>query len=56
MINPACNKCNQLVYDENGNATHICVLKGYIEDIEKNWCSCFNIHWISSKEKEKKND
>lgn len=52
MEKPACNKCNQLIYDENGNPTHVCILKGFIENIEKEWCSCFDIHWIGG-EKEK---
>lgn len=54
MEKPACEKCNQLVHDEQGNITHVCILKGYIDDIEKNWCSFFNAYWISKKEE--KND
>lgn len=52
MEKPTCKNCNQLVFDLEGKPTHKCILKGYIEDIEKWWCSCFTHHF----EKEKKND
>ena len=53
MEKPVCKNCNQLVFDLDGKPTHKCILKGYIEDIEKNWCRFYNAHWIKKEEKEK---
>lgn len=56
MEKPVCKNCNQLVFDENEKPTKICILKGYVENIDDNWCHFFDSHWIVKKEEIKKKE
>ena len=53
---PICKNCNQMVFDENGIATGNCIIKGKIDNIDKMWCSYYNVHFIVPPEKKKKYD
>jgi len=56
MEKPTCKNCNQLVFDENGNPTHRCVLKEYVKNNES-WCVSYSPRFVrKKKEEDKKND
>jgi len=55
MEKPNCKNCNQLVFDENGNPTHRCVMKEYVDNLES-WCVYYTPKFVKDKEDKKKND
>jgi len=56
MEKPACKNCNQMVFDEKGKATGRCIINGKIDNIDKEWCSKYNAHFILIKEEIKKKE
>jgi hypothetical protein len=48
MEKPTCKNCNQIVFDENRNPTHRCVLKGHVDNIDF-WCVCYTPRFILNK-------